>query len=80
MTITIPELKVPEFSPAEIVTMNNMFIGLVSALSSMYIGSKLPIDATMTFKSIVYRTMPAIIGILIMTWIITHYVSPGESS
>ena len=74
------ELTIPEFSPAEIVTMNNLFIGLFSALSSMYIGSKLPVDATMTFKSIAYRTAPALIGIIVMTWIITHYVSPGESS
>lgn len=74
------ELTIPEFSPAEIVTFNNMFIGLFSALSSMYIGSKLPVDATMTFKSILYRTAPALIGIIVMTYIITHYVSPPGDS
>jgi hypothetical protein len=69
------ELTIPQFTPAEIVTINNLFIGLFSALSSMYIGSKLPVDSTMTFKSIFYRSAPAIIGIIIMTYAITHYTS-----
>ena len=69
------EPTIPQFSPAQVVTFNNMFIGLFSALSSMYISSKLPVDATMTFKSIMYRTAPALVGIIIMTYIITHYTS-----
>ena len=69
-TLTYPS---PTFSPAEIVTFNNIIIGLASTLSSMYISSKLPTTSTMGMKSIIYRTMPAVIGIIIMTYIITAH-------
>lgn len=70
---TIPS---PIFSPAEIVTFNNILIGVASTLSSMYISNRLPTNATMGMKSIILRTLPAIIGIIVMTYILTHYTTP----
>ena len=67
------DIPSPEFSPAEIVTFNNVIIGVASTLSSMYISSKLPPDATMGMRSIINRTLPTVIGIIIMTYLIAHY-------
>jgi len=66
------EPTITSMSPGEIVTFNNIIIGVVSALSSIYISSKLPATSTMSMSSIIYRTMPVVIGIVIMTYLITR--------
>ena len=75
MTNAATTIPSPIFSPAEIVTFNNILIGVASTLSSMYISNKLPPTASMNMKQIIYRTMPAIIGIIIMTYAINHYTN-----